>query len=389
MNFTQSFKLAIKSIMASKMRSLLTMLGIIIGVASVIILISLMQGVTNEILSVFESMGTNSLYVNVNSRGSSRAVSVDDIYAIADNNKDVFLGVSPRITVSKQIKYGTETYSSSITGVAENYLALNEWNLKQGRFISYTDVEDSHNIAVVGSYVDREVFEGNSIGKYIRIDGKRYLIVGVLEETADSTKYSSDDSVYIPYTLASNINKQKTNSYVFMTNNTDYNQRGTALIERTLYSVMQDDKFYNVTDMSELVEEVSSITGTMTTVLVGIAAISLLVGGIGIMNIMLVSVTERTREIGIRKSLGAKRRDIKSQFIIEAATTSALGGVIGIVLGVVSSSVLGKLMGIESDATITAIMVSFSISVFIGILFGFLPANKASKLNPIDALRHD
>ena len=389
MNFTQSFKLAIKSIMASKMRSLLTMLGIIIGVASVIILISLMQGVTNEILSVFESMGTNSLYVNVNSRGSSRSVSVDDIYAIADNNKDVFLGVSPRITVSKQIKYGTETYSSSITGVAENYLALNDWNLKQGRFISYTDVEDSHNVAVVGSYVDREVFEGNSIGKYIRIDGKRYLIVGVLEETADSTEYSADDSIYIPYTLASNINKQKTNSYVFMTNNTDYNQRGTALIERSLYSVMQDDKFYNVTDMSELVEEVSSITGTMTTVLVGIAAISLLVGGIGIMNIMLVSVTERTREIGIRKSLGAKRRDIKSQFIIEAATTSALGGVIGIVLGVVSSSVLGKLMGIESDATITAIMVSFSISVFIGILFGFLPANKASKLNPIDALRHD
>lgn len=389
MNFTQSFKLAIKSIMASKMRSLLTMLGIIIGVASVIILISLMQGVTNEILSVFESMGTNSLYVNVNSRGSSRSVSVDDIYAIADNNKDVFLGVSPRITVSKQIKYGTETYSSSITGVAENYLALNDWNLKQGRFISYADVEDSHNIAVVGSYVDKEVFEGNSIGKYIRIDGKRYLIVGVLEETADSTKYSADDSVYIPYTLASNINRQPTNSYVFMTNNTDYNQRGTALIERSLYSVMQDDKFYNVTDMSELVEEVSSITGTMTTVLVGIAAISLLVGGIGIMNIMLVSVTERTREIGIRKSLGAKRRDIKSQFIIEAATTSALGGVIGIVLGVVSSSVLGSLMGIESDATITAIMVSFSISVFIGILFGFLPANKASKLNPIDALRHD
>lgn len=389
MNFTQSFKLAIKSIMSSKMRSLLTMLGIIIGVASVIILISLMQGVTNEILSVFESMGTNSLYVNVNSRGSSRSVSVDDIYAIADNNKDVFLGVSPRITVSKQIKYGTETYSSSITGVAENYLALNEWNLKQGRFISYTDVEDSHNVTVVGSYVDKEVFEGNSIGKYIRIDGKRYLIVGVLEETADSTKYSADDSIYIPYTIASNINKQKTNSYVFMTNNTDYNQRGTALIERMLYSVMQDDKFYNITDMSELVEEVSSITGTMTTVLVGIAAISLLVGGIGIMNIMLVSVTERTREIGIRKSLGAKRRDIRSQFIIEAATTSALGGVIGIGLGVVSSSVLGNLMGIESDATITAIMISFSISVFIGILFGFLPANKASKLNPIDALRHD
>lgn len=389
MNISQSFKLALKSILTSKMRSILTMLGIIIGVGSVIILISLMQGLTNEILSTFESLGTNVLQVEVYGRGSSRAISVDDMYKICDDNKDIFLGVSPQMYVSGNLKYGTESFYSNVMGVAENYMMLNDWKIKEGRFLSYADVRDYHKVAVVGSYVNQNTYGGKAIGDYIKIDGNKYMIIGVLEEKADSTEWSADDCFFVPYTTASKMAYASINSYIYTTKDTQFNAEAKSKIENTLYSVMQGDTYYNITDMSDLVSEITEMTGTMTLVLVGIAGISLLVGGIGIMNIMLVSVTERTREIGIRKSLGAKRRDIMSQFIIEAATTSALGGVIGIVIGVLVSGWLGDMIEIQADPTPTAIMISFSISVFIGILFGFLPANKASKLNPIDALRHD
>ncbi len=389
MGFTQSFKLALKSLSGSKMRAFLTMLGIIIGVSSVIILISLMQGMTGEVTDMFESMGTNLLTVSVQGRGSSRSVDVDDMYALAEEHPDIFLAMSPTVSVQGTVKVGTETYSSSVTGVSEAYNTIGKLEIDEGRFLSYTDMEDRHKVAVVGTYLAKDVFGGDAIGQTVKINGTQYTIIGVLTEQDDSSEGSADDCIYLPYTTASKLTFGAISSFTFATTNTDYNDQASDLIDRALYEVFQNEDFYNITDMASLLDQVNEMTGMMTMVLVGIASISLLVGGVGIMNIMLVSVTERTREIGIRKSLGAKRKDIMRQFVIEAGTTSALGGVVGIAFGIGVAILLGNLIGISARPTFGAIALSFGVSLLIGVFFGFAPANKAAKLNPIDALRYE
>ncbi len=389
MGFTQAFKLALKSLATSKMRAFLTMLGIIIGVGSVIILVSLMQGMTGEVTSMFESMGTNTISVNLVGRGSSRTVDVDDMYALLEENQEVFQAMTPTVQVQGSVKVGSDTYSSSVTGVSEDYLTINRLELQDGRFLGYADMTGRHKVAVVGSYLNNSIFGGQAVGSTVKLNGNEYQIVGVLTEQSDSTEGSTDDCLYIPYTTASKMSLGGINSFTFATTDVSYNDQAMTLLDNTLYQVYQDDDFYNISNMADLLDEMEEMTGMMTMVLVGIASISLLVGGIGIMNIMLVSVTERTREIGIRKSLGAKKKDVMRQFVIEAGTTSALGGVIGIVFGIVMALVLGSLIGIHASPSVAAIAMSFGVSVFIGVFFGFMPANKAAKLNPIDALRYD
>ncbi len=390
MNYSQSFKLALKSILASKMRSFLTMLGIIIGVGSVIILISLMQGLTDEVVSQFESMGTNVLNVSIQGRGSSRKVDTKDMYELYENNSDIFMGISPTVTMSSSVKYENTSYSStSVTGVSEQYNTIKDLSVIDGRFIGYADLNNYNKVCVIGSYLNQICYNGKGVGNTIKINGNKFNIIGVLDEMEDSSEGSGDDCIFIPYTTASKLSYGNISSYVFCTKDSTYNERATNIIDNKLYEVMQNEDYYTISDMQSLTDTVTEMTDMMTLVLVGIAGISLLVGGIGIMNIMLVSVTERTKEIGIRKSLGAKRKDIMSQFIIEAATTSALGGVLGILLGISLSGIIGNLIGLNATPTMIAILISFSISVFIGIFFGFLPANKASKLNPIDALRYE
>ena len=392
MGFTQAFKLALKSLASSKMRAFLTMLGIIIGVGSVIILVSLMQGMTGEVTSMFEDMGTNTLSVSITGRGSSRTVDVDDLYELYEENTDVFLGMSPTVSVNGTVNTSTDSDSfdsTTITGVSEQYAEIKGYALNDGRFISYTDLQARGKVAVVGTYIANTVFSGKAIGETIKINGNAFSVVGVMEEQDDSTEGSADDCLYIPYTTASKMTFGAISSFTFATKDVSLNTQATNLIDNALYSVFQNENYYNISDMQEIVSSMEEMTGMMTMVLVGIAGISLLVGGIGIMNIMLVSVTERTREIGIRKSLGAKRRDIMRQFVIEAGTTSALGGVIGIVFGAVVAVVLGNVIGINAEPSVSAVLISFGVSVFIGIFFGFMPANKAAKLNPIDALRYD
>ena len=217
-----------------------------------------------------------------------------------------------------------------------------------------------------------------------------YTVVGILEEKAGYGRGSDDDYIYIPYTNAQRINKNaSTSMYYISAADSDSTPTAKWLIETKLQSIYGDSDAYMIVSMSEMMDMMSTIQDTLLSVLVAIAGISLLVGGIGIMNIMLVSVTERTKEIGMRKSLGAKRRDIRSQFIIEAGTTSAVGGIIGIVLGVLLANVAGNIVGITAIPSVTAISVSFGVSVAVGVIFGYLPANKAAKLNPIDALRYD
>ena len=390
MNFTQSFRLALKSLATSKMRALLTMLGIIIGVAAVIIIISLGDGMNDMINSEFEKMGTNLLQVQIMGRGSSQNITEEEMYALKDENPDCIAAMSPSVSSMATVKQDSETLSATLTGVGEEYIAVKSLELSQGRFIQYIDTARMQNVCVIGSYVNEETFNGAGLGQTLRINGNEYTIVGVLTEQADNTSYGNDNTVYIPYTNATRLNGNAVISqYMFTATSEDTNARAKAVIESKLEQFYGGDDYYIVISMSEMMDMMGNIQGTVMTVLVAIAAISLLVGGIGIMNIMLVSVTERTREIGIRKSLGAKGRDIRRQFIIEAGTTSVLGGVIGIVLGVSLATVAGNLVGITAKASLSAIAISAGVSLAVGVLFGYLPANKAAKLNPIDALRYE
>lgn len=399
MGFFSSFKLAVKGLATSKMRAFLTMLGIIIGVSAVIIIMSLGNGMQKAMLSSFESLGTNTLSVNLVGRGSTRTVSVDDMYELFEQNTEYFKAMSPTVSVGGTAKYQNETLSSTITGVGEHWLDTKSYEMAQGRFLQYIDIARRQNVCVVGAYLNgSELYNGNALGSTIKINGNNYTIVGVLAEISDAMdENGNDNTIVIPYSNATILSRNANiSSYTFTGANEDTIDIAKDTIERFLYKEYGNDNAYLIISMSEMLDELTALTDTFVIVLAAIAAISLLVGGIGIMNIMLVSVTERTREIGIRKALGARQKDIRGQFVIEAATTSAIGGIIGIALGAVLSQMTGDVisnlmssMTIDGTPTITSIAVSFGVSVFIGILFGFLPANKAAKLNPIDALRYD
>lgn len=388
---SQSFRLAIKSIASSKMRSFLTMLGIIIGVASVIILVSLMQGMTNYISDSFSDLGTDQVSVSVTNT-DTRNVDVDTMYDFLDEQSELFANMSPTVSVRATLKKGTEsTTTTSITGVGEDYMKVKALELSMGRFIQYSDIASRQKVCVIGSYVAQDLFGGqNALSQTVKINGEAYTVIGILQEKAESEEGSSDDCVYLPYSVATKLSfSANISSYTFTVNNVDDMETAKTVLKNKLYEIFKNEDLYTVTSLSEMLEMVTSMTDMMTLLLVGIAAISLLVAGIGIMNIMLVSVTERTREIGIRKSLGAKRRTILQQFIIEAGVTSAMGGLVGIVLGCAVTSVVGGLIGLEATPSAAAILVSFGISAGIGVIFGYMPARRAAKLNPIDALRSE
>jgi putative ABC transport system permease protein len=393
MKFSQAMKLALKSLSGSKVRSLLTMLGIIIGVAAVIVLVSLIGGFSNDLSSQFESLGTNLVSVNIRGRGGNLRVEPEDMIELADENGDVLAYCSPTVTVSADsIKYGAEELdTTTITGCNEDYPFIKSYTLSSGRFVCWQDVESRNKIVVIGSYVAQEFF-GNEdpLGSDIKINGDRYTVVGVLGEIADTTESSQDDVIIMPYTAAQRLSRfGMVNSYVMSSTSSDTAEEAISIIKAYLYKVFSNEDYYSVTSQSQMLEMVSELTGTLTLVLVGVAGISLLVGGIGIMNIMLVSVTERTREIGIRKSLGGKRRDIMRQFVIEAAVTSASGGIIGIVVGIAAAYAAGKVFDMSVAISAAAVIIAFTVSVAIGVVFGYFPAAKAASLNPIEALRYD
>lgn len=391
MNIKQAASLALKSIMSNKLRSFLTMLGIIIGVASVIILVSIVNGLTSNVVSIFDELGTNLITVNVGGRGSNRSVDPSDMQEIVNNNTDCLMYVSPNVTLMGTVKSDNDSLDNkTVTGVSEDFDEIRVLTVENGRFFTYMDVADKSRVCVIGTYLQKELFDGqNALGESIKINGKKFEVVGILEEKADSEEGSSDDVIYIPYTIAQKMSwNGRVTMYFFSATDTDHSEKAVSVIKSALYKVFQNENAYTVMAMAEMIDQINEITGMMSTALAGIAGISLLVGGIGIMNIMLVSVTERTREIGIRKSLGATPWDIMSQFVVEAITTGALGGVIGILLGVAISFAV-TLFNISSKISFPAIVISFSFSVIIGIVFGYFPAKKAARLNPIEALRYD
>lgn len=376
------------------MRSFLTMLGIIIGVASVIILVSLVNAYMSYMTESFASLGTNQISVNMINL-SSRSVSVDEMYEFYEEHTDLFDHMTPMVSVSTIVKHNSDTMSStSVSGVSEDYLAIKDYDLVQGRNIQYSDITSRQKVCVIGYYVASELYGSpeKAIDETIKIGGYAYRVVGVVErqDEDDLEDGGTDDFVWLPYSCAVKMARNANiNNYTFTIMDLTTASEATALIENFLYETFKDDDLYNVTAMSEMLDSLNSMIAMVSAGLGGIAGISLLVAGVGVMNIMLVSVTERTREIGIRKALGARKSVILQQFVIEAAVQSAMGGIIGIIIGSIATTTVGKLAGLNATPTPMAVIVSFSVSVAIGLFFGYMPARRAASLNPIDALRSE
>ena len=381
--FLNSLRLAVRSTLANKMRSFLTMLGIIIGVMSVIILVSIAQSTTSSITSAIASMGSDLLTVSVTDEDIT--LDTDDFMGL--KQYDAIAGVAPYLTVSSTARSGSNYTSVSALGITGSYMDIIGAEMESGREIVASDLDWRTYTAVIGTEVAGKLFESyDVIGKTFTMSGHTFTIVGLLVETGSDT----DSQVLIPLTTAQRIADSTaiTTAYVkaSSTNTVDIAQAQT---ESHMLQLTQDEDSYTVYNMSEILDTLDDVVGTLSLMLGGIAAISLLVGGIGIMNIMLVSVAERTREIGIRKAIGARRSHIMMQFLIEACVLSILGGLIGLGL-----SALGlQIFGMISDMTIAiewrAAVVALLFCVVIGVAFGSYPAAKASKMTPIEALQRN
>ena len=396
----ETVRQAFQNIWSNKFRTFLTMLGIIIGVMAVIVIVGLGNGMTQSIKDSFSDMGTDLLSVQVMGYGA-RSVSVDSVYDIVESHPDIFESVSPTGSVSGTVKVGTESYSNTtVKGVSEVYFEMLGYTIDEGRLLNYVDLENNKKVCVVGAYLNRVAYGGNALGQTIKIGAAKYTIVGVLEAKVtdlEDQEGSNDDMIFVPYTTAMRANHSSTvSSYSVAIADENKLSEGKTILEDALQELLHSDSGYMVTSLSEMLDTMTSMVNMVVTILTAIAAISLLVGGIGIMNIMMVSVTERTREIGIRKALGAQESTILGLFVTEAAATSALGGVLGIGLGYLLSAAANRILPmVLTDMTLIvspslgSVVVAFSISVGIGVLFGYLPARRAARLNPIEALRYD
>ncbi|MEJ6604085.1 MAG: ABC transporter permease [Opitutaceae bacterium] len=405
MKFFKLLKIALSSLFKNRTRSILTMLGIVIGVGAVIVMVAIGEGAQQEIETRINSLGTNLIMVRSASNsaggvrrgsGSARTLFMSDEQTIREQC-DLVMAVSGIVTVNGQIIGGGTNWSSSVMGVSPDFTVIKSWELEEGSFFTERDMRAKTKFAVVGKSIQDNLFGGgNVIGQSIRIQSVPFKIIGLLEEKGSNGAQDQDDVVLVPLTTAAyrlrGDSRYVSQIYVSAVS-MDLLEAAQEEVSQTLRQAHKlidgEDDDFSVRTQTELTEAFTSSTQTMTTLLAWIAAISLFVGGVGVMNIMLVSVTERTREIGIRVAVGARSFDVMMQFLIEAVVLSLVGGLSGIAIAFGVCEALTRFRGMTTIIQSDIILLSLAVSAVIGVFFGLYPAKKASELDPIDALRHE
>ena len=391
----QSFKMAVKAIAGNKMRSFLTILGVVIGVVAIVVLVSIGQGANSSVVESIEGMGTNLITANINARRMN-PIDLDSLNELAQNEAISY--VAPIASVSGTVKAGTTTYDDGVVqGTTPGYESIRNWTVAEGRFLQQPDIDNRSFVAVIGSEAATEMYgTTHAVGETFSLNGYTITVVGVLEAVGSSASGSNDNQILIPFTLAQRLSNQTSISsfYVSAASSAQVEQAQAAVesyLEKAFenYNTRSFGTQYSVFNQTEMLSTLSETTNTLTLMLGGIAAISLLVGGIGIMNIMLVSVGERTREIGIRKAIGAARGNILMQFLIESLVVSLMGGLLGLAISVAAVKALAPVLQMTLTIPVNVAWMAIGFSVFIGVVFGMYPANKASKLRPIEALHYE
>lgn len=381
-----ALKMAFRNIFFNKMRSFLTMLGIIIGVMAVVMLMSIGQSASSSITGSISSLGANLLSISI----------TDEDYTVTQEELEEYIGnlpiigIAPVVSTSAKVKTGTSTRNRTVMGVTANYREIYGADVQAGRWFLDSDIEWRTPVCILGTKIAGTLFESyDVIGKSVTLNDSVYTVIGLLEDSGSSISGSGNNTILLPLSTAQRL-AEDTNisTYYVAAENEDNVSMIKSVCELALYSLTGDEDAYTVNDQSSVLETMNEVTSTVTIMLGGIAGISLLVGGIGIMNIMLVTVTERTREIGIRKAIGAKRRIILFQFMVESCVLSLFGGVLGVGISLIGLQIYSLIAGSSVTMYWNYAGLALGFCILIGMVFGMYPANKAAKLQPIEALRY-
>ena len=403
MGILESFANALSALLANKLRSLLTMLGVIIGVGAIITTTSIGEGAKADITERIQTLGANILAVRpgqsmFRGRGSADArktLTVEDLEALQERGQ-TFGYVTPEVSSRAQVKFRNKNTNTTIVGTSPAYLVTANFTVEKGRFFTELEIRQRDRVCVLGKSVVDNLFESvEPVGQTVKIKNVGFHVVGVMKEKGASGWRNPDDQVFIPYSTAmkrvfgadylSSISVQANNDKLIEAAETEL----IELIRKQHEIPVNKEPDFHIRNQAEFMETLEESSQTFTNMILGIAVVSLVVGGIGIMNIMLVSVTERTKEIGLRKAVGAQRIDILAQFLVESTTLAVVGGILGIGVGIVGAEGVPSIWGWRTEVSVMYAIVSFVVSAFVGVFFGAYPAWKAAKLHPIDALRHE
>jgi putative ABC transport system permease protein len=387
LKFTESFVVAVRALSVNRLRSILTMLGIIIGVAAVIALVSAGQGAERMVSEQIDAMGTN--LIMITPRGATRLEVEDSVFIV--ERVSTLSRAMPIIQSQTEVSWRSNSATITVQGVTQDFPDIRSFHSASGRFLLETDVDARRRVAVVGQTVVEDIFDGEDpVGQVMTVRGQPFTVVGVMEEKGETFGMDQDNVVLIPITTLQRLAGTRYVSMIYAQvrdlNDTD---DAVSQIQTVFDGKLRRSDTVGVASQKQLLDTVSTITQTFTILLAAIAGISLLVGGIGIMNIMLVSVTERTREIGLRKAVGAKSSDVMFQFLIESSLLSGLGGVVGIILGSAATTILARYGGWTPYTSPSAVLLAIGFSIGVGMFFGLYPAARASRLDPIYCLRYE